>query len=213
MHVGSKVRHVRSELSHASTSLARALYTRMLRTAATIAGIGLRTSPPRAKVQNVAATFSSSGLFRHRPANRVEPDAETPADFDTVADEISRWETMDRAVIDEFADEDGLVNEFALLQKQRHAFPLHHTVFRQVSSHLAHEANTEQLFSLAGGLSDDNGKMDPYRLAVWVSVASNRKAFMPSTKAILERYMLKFSKGGTVDLAADAGLGINTEAE
>lgn len=152
---------MRSELSHASTSLARALYTRMLRTAATIAGIGLRTSPPRAKVQNVAATFSSSGLFRHRPANRVEPDAETPADFNTVADEISRWETMDRAVIDEFADEDGLVNEFALLQKQRHAFPLHHTVFRQVSSHLAHEANTEQLFSLAGGLSDDNGKKDP----------------------------------------------------
>ena len=24
-----------------------------------------------------------------------------------------------------------------------------------------HETNTEQLFSLAGGLSDDNGKMDP----------------------------------------------------
>ena len=52
------------------------------------------------------------------------------------------------------------MNEFALLYKQRHAFPLHYTVFRQVSSHLAHEANTEQLFSLAGGLSEDNGKMD-----------------------------------------------------
>ena len=55
--------------------------------------------------------------------------------------------------------------------------------------------------------------MDPYRLAVWVSIASNRKVFMPSTKAILARYMLKFSKGGTVDLAADAGLDLKTEAE
>ena len=40
---------------------------------------------------------------------------------------------------------------------------------------------------------------------------SNGRAFKPSTKAILERYMLKFSKGGTVDLAADAGLDIKTE--
>ena len=45
--------------------------------------------------------------------------------------------------------------------KLRNAFPLHYIVFKQVSSHLCHEANTEQLFSLAGGLSDDNGKMDP----------------------------------------------------
>ena len=48
-----------------------------------------------------------------------------------------------------------------MLYKLRNAFPLHYIVFKQVSSHLCHEANTEQLFSLAGGLSDDNGKMDP----------------------------------------------------
>ena len=54
---------------------------------------------------------------------------------------------------------------------------------------------------------------EPYRLSVWVSIASNVKAFKPSTKAILARYMLKFSKGGTVDLAADAGLDLKTEAE
>ena len=53
---------------------------------------------------------------------------------------------------------------------------------------LTTEANTEQLFSLAGNLSDDNGKMDPYRLSVWVSIASGCKVFMPTAKAILERY-------------------------
>ena len=75
-----------------------------------------------------------------------------------------------------------------------------------MSSHLPHEANTEQLFSLAGNLSDGNGKMDPYRLSVWVSIASGCKVFMPTAKAILERYMAKFSQGGTVDLADDFGL-------
>ena len=39
--------------------------------------------------------------------------------------------------------------------------------------------------------------MDPYRLSVWVSIAANRKVF---TQAILERYMAKFSKGGTIIL-------------
>ena len=48
--------------------------------------------------------------------------------------------------------------------------------------------------------------MDPYRLSVWVSIGANRKVFMPKTKAILERYMAKFSKGGTTDLNDDAGL-------
>ena len=75
-----------------------------------------------------------------------------------------------------------------------------------MSSHLPHEANTEQLFSLAGSLSDNNGKMDPYRLSVWVSIGVNRSVFMPDTKAILERYMAKFSKGGTLDLN---GAGLN----
>ena len=79
-------------------------------------------------------------------------------------------------------DSDGLINEFALLYSLRMSFPLHFTLFKQVSSHLCHEANTEQLFLLAGNLSDDNGKMDPYRLSVWVSIAANWKNFQPSTQ-------------------------------
>ena len=46
-----------------------------------------------------------------------------------------------------------------------------------------------------GSLSDDNGKMDPYRLNVWVSIGANRNVFMPKTKAILERYMAKVQQG------------------
>ena len=81
---------------------------------------------------------------------------------------------------------------------------------RRKQREICHEANTEQLFSLAGGLSDDNGKMDPYRLSVWVSIAANRKVFVPTKQAILERYMAKFSKGGTANLDDDAGLDMNT---
>ena len=74
---------------------------------------------------------------------------------------MSRWATLDQAKIDEFMDSDGIINEFALLYKLRSTFPLHYIVFKQVSSHLPHEANTEQLFSVAGNLSDDNGKVPP----------------------------------------------------
>ena len=42
--------------------------------------------------------------------------------------------------------------------------------------------------------------MDPYRLSVWVSIAANYAIYKPSTKAILERYMAKFSRGSKADL-------------
>ena len=191
--------------------LAKALYVRMLRSAVTIAGIGMRLSPR--KKQKPAASSSTGGLFRHRTVVQEEAgDIETVQDFDAVTDEISRWETLDKSLISEFTDSAGLVNEFALLYKLRTSFPLHFTIFKQVSSHLCHEANTEQLFSQAGKLSDDNGKMDPYRLSVWVSIAANSKIFKPSTQAILERYMAKFSKGGTQDLD-DFGLETEDRAE
>ena len=79
----------------------------------------------------------------------------------------------------------------------RNQFPLHYIVFKQTASHLPHEGNSEQLFSRSGALSDDNGKMDPWRLAIWTSVGVNMATYMPEHKKILERYILKFSKGGT----------------
>jgi hypothetical protein len=76
---------------------------------------------------------------------------------------------------------------------------------RQVleASHLPHEGNSEQLFSRTGALSDNNGKMDPTRLAVWTSIGVNYSTFQPGHKQILERYLLKFSKGGKGKLHED----------
>ena len=82
-------------------------------------------------------------------------------DFDTVTDEVERWSKLDKAKIREFRDDDGIVNEFALMYNVRSVFPLHYIVFKQTASHLPHEGNSEQLFSRSGALSDDNGKMDP----------------------------------------------------
>ena len=58
------------------------------------------------------------------------------------------------------------------------------------------QGNSEQLFSRSGALSDDNGKMDPARLAVWTSIGVNYSIYKPTAEQILERYLLKFSKGG-----------------
>ena len=90
----------------------------------------------------------------------------------------------------------GIVNEFALMYNVRHSFPLHYIVFKQTASHLPHEGNSEQLFSRSGALSDNNGKMDPTRLAVWTSIGVNYSTYKPTNEKILERLMLKFSKGG-----------------
>ena len=118
--------------------------------------------------------------------------------LDEVTDEVSRWAALAPSVIEEFTDRDGVVNEFALMYRMRNSFPLHVHVFRQVSSHMGHEANTEQLFSLAGRLSDENGRGDPERLGVWASIAANASTYMPTHKQILQRYMSKFAQGGVL---------------
>ena len=100
------------------------------------------------------------------------------------------------------------MNEMALLFKLRRSFPLHYRVFKQVSSHLCHEANTEQLFSLSGSLSDDNGKMSPDALATWTCIGANMKIFRPSVETILQRYMHLYAGGSRGTAAAsDAAAG------
>ena len=93
--------------------------------------------------------------------------------------------------------------QFALIYHFRNKFPLHYIIFKQTASHLPHEGNTEQLFSRAGDLSDSNGKMDPARLAVCTSIGVNYQTYQPTVKQILERYMLKFGKGGKAKLHED----------
>ena len=81
---------------------------------------------------------------------------------------------------------------------------------KQTASHIPHEGNSEQLFSRSGALSDDNGKMDPARLAVWTSIGVNYSIYKPTAEQILERYLLKFSKGGkaTADKLHEHDLGL-----
>ena len=78
----------------------------------------------------------------------------------------------------------------------RERFPLHFFVFKQVASHLAHEANVEQVFSRAGGLTNPN--MDPNFLAALVMAAVNKKAHCPLVAEIKDKYYeLYRGKGGT----------------
>ena len=191
--------------------LARGLYSHMLRDAATILGLDEKSAASDTK--NAASKpASSSGLFRFgvragsttastslATLNPVGAERAPETKLDVVTDEMHRWKRLDNFTITDFNDDDDVVNEMALLYKLRESFPLHYFVFKQVCSHLCHEGNTEQLFSLAGSLSDDNGKMDPDHLTVWTAIGGNMKVYKPSVDLILKRYM---SKGlGTRDLA------------
>jgi len=120
---------------------------------------------------------------------------------DPVTEEAARWAALDKKIIREHKDDEGIVNEFALMYHVRQSFPLHYIVFKQTASHLPHEGNSEQLFSRSGALSDDNGKMDPHRLAVWTSIGVNYSTYKPTDMQILARYFLKFSKGGKATMA------------
>ena len=128
---------------------------------------------------------------------------------DAVTEEIARWAALSPDIVADFEDDDGLVNEFALMWKLRDSFPLHTIVFKQCASHMSHEGNTEQLFSRAGGLSDSNGKSPPHRLATWTSIGANRSVYEPPVKDILARYYLKFSKGGKLDVIEEYHVGLD----
>ena len=160
------------------------------------------------KTPSTADALSGS-LVRNLSDDEDESTTTPPGEvFDSVTDEAQRWASLDKTKILEFRDSAGIVNEFALMYDLRQSFPLHYTVFKQTASHLPHEGNSEQLFSRSGDLSDDNGKMDPTRLAVWTSIGINYSTYKPTNQQILARYMLKFSKGGKVDEmhADDLGL-------
>ena len=191
----SKQRLASKWLPPAWHSIAKGLYLNMLRSAAGSAGVGMHLSPR--KTQKVSDSNSSS-LVRNLSDEEDDESPSPGADFDAVTDEVTRWTNLDKGTIRDFKDKEGILNEFALMYKVRNSFPLHFTVFKQVSSHLPHEGNSEQLFSRAGDLSDDNGKQDPARLSVWTSIGVNRKVFEPHYMKIFERYLLKFGKGGTV---------------
>ena len=67
-----------------------------------------------------------------------------------------------------------------------------------------YRSNTERLFSLAGNLSDDNGKMYPENLATWTSVGANMGIYKPSVDQVMKRYFMLFSNGGFTQTHATA---------
>ena len=64
-------------------------------------------------------------------------------------------------------------------------FPLHFFVFKQTVSHLAAEANVDQVFSRAGQLSEVN--LHPDSLAGMVSIMVNKHAYKPSLNDIMDK--------------------------
>ena len=66
------------------------------------------------------------------------------ADFDPVNIEIERWSYLPPETIQSYIASDGIVNHFKLLWELRARFPLHFIVFKQVSSHLAHEGRGQR---------------------------------------------------------------------
>ena len=117
------------------------------RKAAKVVGIGLRSSPPR-KVQKTSGAGSKS-LVRNLSGDEDDTPAVAPADFVTVTDEAARWANLDKKTIREYLDDDGSVNEFALIYHLRHTFPLHFIVFKQTASHLSRTRATASSSSRA----------------------------------------------------------------
>mmetsp|Transcript_22988 Transcript_22988/g.62962 ORF Transcript_22988/g.62962 Transcript_22988/m.62962 type:complete len:160 (-) Transcript_22988:64-543(-) len=124
-------------------------------------------------------------------------------EVDAVVVEMRKWKDIQKETVDKFKDEQGIVNEFRMQWELRQSFPLHFIVFKQCASHLSHEANVEQIFSLAGRLADPN--MLPENLTRFTRVHFNGKAYKPPCDAILVRYMKLFTKAGqhAEDLNAD----------
>ena len=72
--------------------------------------------------------------------------------------------------------------------------PLHYALAKQVHSHLAHEANAEETFSLSGKLSDPNARGDPGFLERRTRINKNRPVYSPTAAEVLKGYKAKFRK-------------------
>ena len=97
-----------------------------------------------------------------RGTSALECEVTEAVEFDTVTDEIGRWSSLSEDECQRFV-EDGVLNEFEMMWQLRVLVPLHFFVFKQTVSHLAADANVEQVFSRAGQLSEVN--LDPDTLA------------------------------------------------
>ena len=114
-----------------------------------------------------------------------------------MSEEIRRWSSVSEDECQRFVCvEDGVLNEFEMMWQLRILFPLHFFVFKQTASHLAAEANVEQVFSRVGQLSEVN--VDPDALSDMVSIMINKQAYKPSVKDIIKMFRGK-NRGNKTD--------------
>ena len=124
-----------------------------------------------------------------RGASALECEVTETAEFDAVTDEIGRWSSLSEDECQRVV-ENGVLNEIETMWQLRVLFPLHFFVFKQTVSHLAVEANVEQVFSRAGQLSEVN--LDPDTLTDMVLIRFNKLTYKPSLKDVMDKYYEMF---------------------
>jgi hypothetical protein len=165
---------------------AETLYKTFIREANDVVKFPTRQMSPR-KTQKL-----SGGSRMFRGASALECEVTEAAEFDTVTDEIGRWSSLSEDECQRFV-EDGVLNEIETMWQLRILFPLHFFVFKQTASHLATEANVEQVFSRTGQLSEVN--LDPDTLADMVSIMVNKHTYESYIKDIMDKYCEMFRGG------------------
>ena len=113
---------------------------------------------------------------------------------DKVQSEVKLWAALDLSRVKKHTGAEGLVNELALIFELKPDFPLHFSVFKQVSSHRPHEGNAETTFSLSGRLSSPNTHTSSSYLSILVRINKNKVSKNPLANEILPAYKRKYHK-------------------
>ena len=185
----SKQMAVEDVLPEALVPRARALYLQMLRDAASLNGTPELTpsrkpsKPGLFRSQSVTASLNSSA---------TSATASHSSSGDVVQMEAQRWSALPQEVIQACDPGGGVINEFDLIYSVRQEFPLHYTLFRQIATHIAHEANSESTFSEAGGLT--HHRMNADFLSLLVRINGNKATCKPAWEDIYEEYKIRFGK-------------------
>ena len=213
----SKQMEASKVLSEGAYQTAKALYLQWLRALVDNGIVGERTSPRKKKK---AAKKMAANLFDGMEDSDEDNEDSPAPTMDRVRTEVKLWDNLSGERINPFKDASGLIEEFKLIYAMRSEVPLHYALFKQVrhslpmpcrsplllyvtplpytavqvSSHLAHEGNAEETFSLSGRLSNDNTHTQPGFLATLVRINKNRRLHNPSWKEIMGLYKRKYHK-------------------
>ncbi len=93
----------------------------------------------------VAAGASASRAYTAQVAQAAHNADTAEFQFDAVGVEVERFKFLAPEEVQPFVRDNGLLDEFKMMYKFRHRFPLHFIVFKQTASHIPHEANVEQV--------------------------------------------------------------------